>query len=181
MATAHNTPWIFACSVEIDRFPDFHSLVFLFDPLADIPDHSQTNFGKVLCWAVLLNTYYTCAHKDGLANVWQDLLHSWGSSGTIYRLVSISVYPSSSSSDSCRPTLTDLVFIQSSSCSTLTDAVELVDILWCNAAGAAWVPSDDGERHLRHCIITSSNSGGHRGSSLRSRRFNQAFFGRPWQ
>lgn len=48
MATVERMPWLLANSGGFDLFTDHHNLIFLFDPLAVVPDISQTYLRKVL-------------------------------------------------------------------------------------------------------------------------------------
>eukprot|EP00171_Calliarthron_tuberculosum_P004016 IDg4016t1 len=78
MATVKRMHWILATSDGFDLFTDHHRLIFLFDPLAVVPDLSQTSLRKVLRWAVHLSACnYTCVHIKGTENVWADLLGRW--------------------------------------------------------------------------------------------------------
>lgn len=55
MATIDRMHWILATPAGFDLFTDHHNLIFLFDPLAVVPDLSQTSMRKVLRWTVRLN------------------------------------------------------------------------------------------------------------------------------
>jgi hypothetical protein len=87
MATVQRMHWILTTPDGIDLFTDHQNLIFLFDPLAVVPDLSQTTLRKVLRWAVKLSTYnYTWVHIKGTDNAWADLLGRWPAPGTIRRL-----------------------------------------------------------------------------------------------
>ena len=78
IATIERLHWIAATSAGFDLHTDHNNLVFLFDPLAVVPDMSQTTARKVLRWAVKLSLYnYVCIHVRGEDNVWADLLGRW--------------------------------------------------------------------------------------------------------
>lgn len=57
MATIERMHWILATTDGFDLFTDHHNLIFLFDPLAVVPNISQTSLRKVLRWAVRLSAY----------------------------------------------------------------------------------------------------------------------------
>lgn len=54
---------------------DHKNLIFLFDPLATMPDLEQASLRKVLRWAVRISTYNLfCIHIRGDNILWADLL-----------------------------------------------------------------------------------------------------------
>ena len=97
LASLERMHWLAATSEGLDLFTEHNNLIFLFDPLAVVPDLSQTSLRKVLRWAVRLSMYnYTCFHIKGTDNVWADLLGRWSAGHTIRRLIRITELPTTS-------------------------------------------------------------------------------------
>lgn len=70
MATTERMHWILATPDGFDFYTDHRNPIFFFDPLAVVPDLSQTSIRKVLRWAERLRVYnYTCVHIKGVDNV----------------------------------------------------------------------------------------------------------------
>lgn len=77
-----------------DLYTDHNSLIFIFDPLAVMPDLGQEGKRKVLRWAVRLYAYNSvCFHIRGEDNVWGYLLTRWSIPLTRRRLVTIPLLP----------------------------------------------------------------------------------------
>jgi len=99
LATHEGMHWLTATPQGFDLFTDHNNLIFIFDPLAVVPDLSQTTIRKVLRWAVCLSIYrHTCYHIRDEENIWADLLGRWSVGGTIRRLVHITELSSTSTS-----------------------------------------------------------------------------------
>lgn len=109
MATTERMHWLLATPDGFDLYTDHQNLIFLFDPLAIVPDLSQTSLRKVLRWSVRLSTYnYTCVYIKGVDNIWPDLLGRWSAPAFVRRLVNISILPSSSSEEFVWPSPSEL-------------------------------------------------------------------------
>ena len=109
MATTDRMHWILATPDGFDLYTDHQNLIFLFDPLAIVPDLSMSSLRKVLRWAVRLTMYnYTCVHIKGVDNVWADIIGRWSQPCVIRRLVKISEKPSSSADDFEWPTCDEI-------------------------------------------------------------------------
>lgn len=81
----------------LDLYIDQQNLIFLFDPLAVVPNLSQALSLNDLRWDIRLSAYInTCVHIKGVNKVWEDLLSPWSATSVIRRLVSIAVFPCSS-------------------------------------------------------------------------------------
>lgn len=62
--------WLNATPEGFDLFADHNNLVFILDPLSNVPDLSESSAKKVLRWAIRLSTYnYICFHINGENNV----------------------------------------------------------------------------------------------------------------
>lgn len=177
MATVDRMHWVLATPDGFDLFTDHHNLIFLFDPLAVVPDMSQTSLRKVLRWAVRLSMYnYTCVHIKGVDNVWADLLGRWSVPSTIRRLVHIPVLPSSSAADFDWPDPSGIADEQQRLHSTRPQGLIFSDGLWRNEANAVWIPDDCDELQLRLCVIAHTGPSGHRGASSTESTVRQHFF-----
>lgn len=100
METVERMHWILVTSEVIDLFTDRHNLIFLFHPLAVVPDLLQTSLEKSMRGAGCLSIYnYTCVHIKGCDNVSVDILVPWSPSATVHRLANIPVLPSSKDED----------------------------------------------------------------------------------
>jgi len=55
MATVERMHWLLSTPSGFDLFTDHHNLIFIFDPLAVMPDLSQSSVRKVFRWAVKLS------------------------------------------------------------------------------------------------------------------------------
>lgn len=101
MNTLDRMYWVVATPEVFEVYTDHNNLIFLFDPLAVVPDMSQTTLRKVLRWAVKLSVYnHKCFHIKGEANFWADLMTRWSQPWmTIRRLVDIPELPSSCQAD----------------------------------------------------------------------------------
>lgn len=75
-------------------YTDHNNLIFIFDPLAVLPDIGLAAVHKVLRWAVRLSMYkYDCFCIRGDENVWADLMTRWSILLITRRLVNISPLP----------------------------------------------------------------------------------------
>ena len=176
MNTLDRMHWLVSTIEGFDLFTDHNNLVFLFDPLAVVPDLSQTSLRKVLRWAVKLSIYnYICYHIKGEDNVWADLLTRWSTGKTtIRRLVHIPELCSSCSEDFDWPTLTNVADVQKKVLSSKPEGLTKTEGLWTFNASTVWIPNDASDLQLRLCIIAHTGTSGHRGlqateKSLRSK------------
>jgi len=177
MNTLDRMHWIVATPDGFDLYTDHNNLIFLFDPLAVVPDMSQTSLRKVLRWAVKLSVYrYTCYHIKGADNVWADLLTRWSHAPDIVRrLVHIPELPSSCRDDFEWPTPSTIALVQEQHKSVRPTGVILKDELWTYPDTAVWVPDDASDLQLRLCIIAHTGPAGHRGREATSRALRSYF------
>lgn len=177
MATVERMHWLLATTDGFDLYTDHHNLIFLFDPLAVVPDLSQTSLRKVLRWAVRLSAYnYTCVHIKGVDNVWADLLGRWSAPVVIRRLVKIPPLPSSSSEDFEWPSPSEFKSAQESNSANRPSNFVLKDSLWTNSSNAVWIPDACTDLQLRLCIIAHTGPSGHRGTTSTIATLQENFF-----
>lgn len=177
LATLDRMHWLAASPAGFDLFTDHNNLIFLFDPLSIVPDLSQTSMRKVLRWAVKLNIYsYTCFHIKGTDNVWADLFGRWSAPGTVRRLISIPVLPSTATPDFEWPSVEELSSCQRLHESTRPTNTRLENGLWRNPVGSIWVPDDAGSLQLRLCVISHTGPSGHRGQAATENALHKTFF-----
>ena len=109
METTERMHWLLATPDGFDLHRDHQNFIFLFYPLAVVPDLSVSSTRKVLRWAVRLSMYnYTCLHIKAIDNVWADIIGKWSQPPTMRRLVKIPVLPSSNAEDFHWPNATDI-------------------------------------------------------------------------
>lgn len=90
MATFERMYYMAAVPSGFDLYIDDASLVFIFDPLAIVPDLEKASVRKVLRWAIRLLAYHnTCIHVNGSQNVWADMLGRWKIPTAIRRLITV--------------------------------------------------------------------------------------------
>lgn len=179
MATLEHMHWLASVPSGFDLFTDHNNLVFHFDALSVVPDLSQTSLRKVLRWTVHLSAYnYTCLHIKCPENVWADLLSLWSAPTVrvVRRLVKIPELTSSSAEDFGRLTPETIKEAQAKYENECPLNLELVDDLWCNPAGAKWIPNDASDLQLRLCIIAHTGPSGHRTSSTTERTLRDSLF-----
>lgn len=177
MATSDRMHWLLATPDGFDLYTDHHNLIFLFDPLAVVPDLSISSLRKVLRWAVRLSMYnYTCVHIKGIDNVWADIIGRWTHPITIRRLVEIPELPSSSSSDFDWPSRSEVHAVQMTYETIRPKNLALEDNLWKYPDGATWIPNDSIDMQLRLCIIAHTGPSGHRGVQPTESILRKSFF-----
>ena len=168
MATVERMHWLLATPSGFDLFTDHHNLIFIFDPVAVMPDLSQSSVRKVLRGAVKLSAYnYMCIHIRGIDNVWADLLGRWSAppSRTIRRLVHIPELPSSSSDNFDWPNAEEVLKAQQKFLEKRPSGLTKRNNLWVNENVSIWIPDESDELQLRLCIIAHTGPSGHRGCS----------------
>lgn len=70
--------WLVSCSAGFDLYTYHNNLIFIFDPLAAMPDICQATTRMALNWAVHLPAYnYVRIHIAGDDNVWAAFVTSW--------------------------------------------------------------------------------------------------------
>lgn len=57
LAALERLHWLAACPASFDLFTDRNNLMFLFDPVAVMPDIEEAALRKVLRWAVRISVY----------------------------------------------------------------------------------------------------------------------------
>lgn len=177
MATVQRMHWLLATADGFDLYTDHKNLIFLFDPLSVATDLSQSTIRKVLRWAVRLSAYnYTCVHIPGEENVWADLLSRWVPTGTVRRLVSVPVLPSSSSPEFEWPSIGDISVIQEQFKAERPEHLTNCEGLYKNPSGAVWIPDSAADLQLRLCIIAHTGPSGHRGSKTTESTLRKKFF-----
>ena len=171
--------WLLAIPEGFDLFTDHNNLVFIFDPLAILPDLSQTAVKKVLRWAVRMSQYnYICYHIKGRDNVWADLISRWMPSTVLRRLVFVPPLVSSTYEDFEWPSITNIRNSQIKLKKKLDNAplspdnidlkhrmidLKLIDGVLRDKHNLIWIPDDDDDLQLRICIIGHTGPAGHRG------------------
>lgn len=165
LATLERSHWLVSCSDGFDLYTDHNNLIFIFDPLAFIPDLGQAAMRKVLRWAVRLSAYnYVCFHIRGDENVWADLLTRWAAPSTIRRLVSIPPLPSTFR-DFDWPSSEAINLSQEKHMDSLPDGFVYSNNHWrSNKDGPVWIPDTDTNLQLRLAIVAHTGAAGHRGA-----------------
>ena len=54
LASIEKSHWLASCADRFDLYTDHNNLIFIFDPLAVMPDIGQAALRKVLRWALRL-------------------------------------------------------------------------------------------------------------------------------
>lgn len=177
MNTLDKMHWVVCTTEGFDLYTDHNNLIFLFDPLAVVPDLSQTSLRKVLRWAVKLSIYsYTCYHIKGEENVWADLLTRWSvPQMTIRRLVHIPELPTPCTEEFEWPTPSKIAEVQAEHTSSRTDELTQHEDLWTFPDGRIWIPEDASDLQLRLCIIAHCGPAGHRGRKATEQALRSKF------
>lgn len=177
MATTERMHWLLATPDGFDLYTDHHNLIFLFDPLAVVPDLSISSTRKVLRWAVRLSMYnYTCVHIKGTDNVWADIIGRWTQPSTMRRIVKIPELPSSDNTEFSWPTPTEIAEQQTAHADLRPRDLRLENGLWVNDSGSTWIPDDSSDLQTRLLIIAHTGPSGHRGATSTESTLKKYYF-----
>lgn len=177
LASVERSHWLAACPAGFDLFTDHNNLIFIFDPMAVMPDIGQGALRKVLRWAVRMSSYnYVCIHIRGPDNIWADLITRWCIPLTIRRLVHIPPLPTAFS-DFSWPSAESISSSQATYATTRPREAVLIDGLWrVSSPGPIWIPDDADDLQLRLIVIAHSGASGHRGRSTTYQALSSEFF-----
>lgn len=90
MKATHRMPWLLARTEGFNLNKDHHNLIFLFHPLAVVPDLAVSSLRMLLLWASRLSMHnYKCVKVKGMDKVRTDIIGRWSKTSNVYNLVSI--------------------------------------------------------------------------------------------
>lgn len=177
MALIERVHWILSTTAGFDLYIDHHNSIFLSDPVAVVPNISQTSLRKVLRWAIRLSAYiYTCVQIKGVDNVWADLPGRCFAPVVAPRLEQVPVLPSSFSVDYDWPSLNKAGTAQQRSDAQRTPNFVFQDRLWRGPSKSFWTFDSCLDLPLCLCFAAHRGSRGHCGEASTLASLRSDFF-----